>query len=115
MLDARRRPMGRLFVGLLSVLLVRWGAIAIPANAADGAPATTRVSDTVYSRMGRQPREWFSISSPAFTTSEAKPVAAGTKSVTLEAEARWRLTWFQIRGRLRRAAITRLYFSWTAW
>ena len=83
MLDARRRPMGRLFFGLLSVLLVWWGAIAIPANAADGAPATTRVSDTVYRADGTPASGMVLISWPAFTTSEAKPVAAGTKSVTL--------------------------------
>jgi hypothetical protein len=83
MLDARRRPMGRLFFGLLSVLLVWWGAIAIPANAADGAPATTRVSNTVYRADGAPAAGTVLISWPAFTTSDAKPVAAGTKSVTL--------------------------------
>lgn len=86
MLDARRRPMGRLFFGLLSVLAVWLGAIAIPANAADGAPATTRVSDTVYRADGTPASGMVLISWPAFTTSDAKPVAAGTKSVTLGSE-----------------------------
>ncbi len=83
MLDARRRPMGRLFFGLLTVLLVWWGAFASPVNAADGGPAITRVSDTVYRADGTPASGMVLISWPAFTTSDAKPVAAGTKSVTL--------------------------------
>ena len=83
MLDARRRPEGRLFLGLLSVLLFWWGALAAPAAAADGGPATTRVSDTVYRADGTPASGTVLISWPAFTTKDAKPVAAGTKSVTL--------------------------------
>jgi hypothetical protein len=48
MLDGRRRPEGRFFIGMLSVLLVWWGALAGTANAANGAPVTTRISDIVY-------------------------------------------------------------------
>ncbi len=90
MLDGRRRPEGRLFFGLLTVLLVWWGVLATSgalsgtANAADGgAPAITRVSDTVYRADGTPASGTVLISWPAFTTSDAKPVAAGTKSVTL--------------------------------
>jgi hypothetical protein len=82
MLDAWRRPEGRLFFGLLSVL-VWWGALAGTANSADGAPATTRVADTVFRADGTPASGTLLISWPAFTTSDAKPVAAGTKSVTL--------------------------------
>jgi hypothetical protein len=83
MLDARRRPVGRLFFGLVPVLLVWWGSAQAPLAAADPAPATTRVSDTVYRADGMPASGTVLISWPAFTTSDAKPVAAGTKSVTL--------------------------------
>jgi hypothetical protein len=85
MLDAWRRPVGWLFFGLLSVWLFWWGAVAVPATAADGGPATTRVSDAVYRADGTPASGTVLISWPAFTTSDAKPVAAGTKSVTLGA------------------------------
>ena len=90
MLDGRRRPEGRVFFGLVTVLLVWWGVLATTgalvgtANAADGgALATTRVSDTVFRGDGTPASGTVLISWPAFTTSDAKPVAAGTKSVTL--------------------------------
>ena len=78
MLDARRRPEGRFFIGMLSVLLVWWGALAGTANAANGAPATTRVSDIVYQGDGTPASGVLLISWPAFTTSDAKPVYAKT-------------------------------------
>jgi len=60
------------------------GALAGTANAADGsAPATTRVSDTLFRADGVPAAGVVLISWRAFTTSDAKPVAAGTKSVTL--------------------------------
>ena len=90
MLDGRRRPEGRLFFGLLTVLLVWSGVLASTgvligtANAADGsAPATTRVSNTVYRGDGTPASGTVLISWPAFTTADAKPAAAGTKSVTI--------------------------------
>ena len=43
MLDVRRRPMGRLFYGLLGIFLCWMGVATMPACAADAAPATTRV------------------------------------------------------------------------
>ena len=84
MLDGRRRPEGRFFIGMLSVLLVWWGALVGTANAANGAPATTRISDIVYQGDGSPASGVLLISWPAFTTSDSKPVAAGTKSVTLD-------------------------------
>ncbi|MGC2196940.1 MAG: hypothetical protein WA628_19855, partial [Terriglobales bacterium] len=87
MLDARRRPEGRLFCGLLSVLLVWWGLAQAPAAvAADAAPATTRLNDTLYRADGVPASGTVLISWPAFTTSDTKPVAAGTKSVLLGAD-----------------------------
>lgn len=83
MLDGRRRPEGRFFIGMLSVLLVWWGALAGTANAANGAPVTTRISDIVYQGDGSPASGVLLISWPAFTTSDSKPVAAGTKSVAL--------------------------------
>ncbi len=84
MLRGLRRPDGRLFCGLLSVLLVWSGLAQGPvAWAADAGPATTRVSDLVYRADGTAATGTVLISWPAFTTSDAKPVAAGTKSVIL--------------------------------
>jgi hypothetical protein len=83
MLEVRRRPMGRLFFGLLSVFLVWWGVAQAPLAAADSGPATTRVSDTVYRADGTPASGTVLISWPAFTTSDSTPVAAGTKSVKL--------------------------------
>jgi len=86
MLDVRRRPVGRFFCGLISVLLVSWGLMQAPASwAVDAGPATTRVSDTVYRADGTPASGTVLISWPAFTTTDAKPVAAGTKSVALDA------------------------------
>src|SRR5580765_7342588 len=60
------------------------GALAGTANAADGsAPATTGVSDTLFRADGVPAAGVVLISWPAFTTSDAKPVAEGTKSVKL--------------------------------
>ncbi len=89
MLDARRRPVGRLFFGLVSVLLIWWSiaqvpmAVADPDPAPDPHPATTRVSDTVYRADGTPASGTVLISWPTFTTSDSKPVAAATKGVTL--------------------------------
>lgn len=83
MLDGRRRLKGRLFYGLLSVLLVWWGLVQAPVAAADASPATTHVKDTVYRADGTPASGTVLISWPAFTTSDSKPVAAGTESVTL--------------------------------
>jgi trimeric autotransporter adhesin len=84
MLQVLRRPDGRLFCGLLSVLLVWSGLAQGPmARAADAGPATTRVSDLVYRADGTMASGTVLIAWPAFTTSDAKPVAAGTKSVIL--------------------------------
>jgi hypothetical protein len=58
MLDAQRRPEGRFFIGTLTVLLIWWGALAGTANAANGAPATTRVSEGLFgSHSGEQKKE----------------------------------------------------------
>ena len=83
MLDARCRPVGRFFCGLISVLLAGWGLRWTPVAVADIGPATTRVSDTVYRADGTPASGTVLISWPAFTTSDSKPVAAGSKSVTL--------------------------------
>ncbi len=52
MSESRRRPDGRLFCGLLSVV-VWWGLMqTVPVAMADVAPATTHLSDTVYRADG---------------------------------------------------------------
>ena len=50
MLDARRRPMGRFFYCLLSILWVC--AVVHTPVAAGTAPATTRLNDVVYRADG---------------------------------------------------------------
>ena len=87
MLDGRRRPEGRFFIGMLSVLLVWWGALAGTANAANGAPAATRVSDIVSQGDGTASGILL-ISWPAFTTSDAKPVYAKTAGLQKPAAAK---------------------------
>jgi trimeric autotransporter adhesin len=82
MLDARRRPRGRFFYWLLSVLWV-WGIAHAPLATAGTAPATTRVSDVVYRADSTPASGVVLISWPAFTTTDGKPVAAGNTSVTL--------------------------------
>jgi trimeric autotransporter adhesin len=82
MLDARR-PMGRFFYCLLSVLLM-WAVAHTPMNAAT-VPATTRIDDVVYRADGTVASGTVLISWPAFTTSGGAPVAAGSKSVLLGA------------------------------
>ena len=58
MLVAWRRPMGRLFFGLISVLLIWWGALGAPMAVAEGGPATTRVSESLFgSHSGEQKKE----------------------------------------------------------
>jgi hypothetical protein len=58
MLVAWRRPMGRLFFGLASVLLIWWGALSAPMAVAEGGPATTRVSEGLFgSHSGEQKKE----------------------------------------------------------
>jgi trimeric autotransporter adhesin len=74
-------PDGAAFFGLISVLLIWWGALGAPMAVAEGGPATTR--DTVFRADGTPASGSVLISWPAFTTSDAKPVAAGTKSVTV--------------------------------
>jgi len=77
MLEARRRPIGRLFF-LLGLLAMAKFAVASP-------PATTTISDTVYRADGSPASGELLISWPAFITSDGYPVAAGSESVTLGA------------------------------
>jgi hypothetical protein len=81
MLDARRRPMGRFFYCLLSILLA-WAVAPTPLRAAT-APTTTRVNDVVFRADGTPASGTVLISWPAFTTAGGAPVAAGSKSVLL--------------------------------
>jgi hypothetical protein len=63
-----------------------WAGIACVLFAASSPaqqPARTTVSDTVYRADGSPASGTVLISWPAFTTADAKPVAAGTLSVAL--------------------------------
>ena len=71
MLEAHR-PNGRFFYGLVMVLVVGWSLRqACPVIAADAAPATTHLSDTVYRADGNPASGTVLISWPAFTTAES--------------------------------------------
>ena len=74
MLDARR-PVGRLFFLLVSVLVLGMQA--------DSGPAKTTITDVVYRADGTPASGVILVSWPTFTTMDGKAVAAGTKSVTL--------------------------------
>jgi len=76
---ARRRHLWRLFCLLLSVL-----ASATMSHAQ--ALAMTNISDVVYRADGTPASGVLFISWPAFSTSDGKPVASGTKNVTLGAQ-----------------------------
>jgi hypothetical protein len=78
MFDARR-PMGRLFYLLLSLLVLLAGSQA-------WTPAMTTISDVVYRADGRPAGGTLLISWPTFSTADGTAVAAGTKSVTLGAQ-----------------------------
>ncbi len=75
MLD-NSRPGRRLFFLLL------FGLLSAPLSFAQG-PALTTVSDTVFRADGSPASGTLLISWPAFSTSDGKPVAAGTISVAL--------------------------------
>ena len=71
MLEAHR-PDGRFFYWLGLILVVGWSLIhTSPAVAADDAPATTHLSDTVYRADGNPASGTVLISWPAFTTAES--------------------------------------------
>ena len=76
---ARRRHLWRFFCLLLSVL-----ASATMSHAQ--ALAMTNISDVVYRADGTPASGVLLISWPAFSTSDGKPVASGTKNVTLGAQ-----------------------------
>jgi hypothetical protein len=78
MFDATRRPLGRLFYWLLSVVLISAGL------AAQSITLTT-ISDTVYRADGTPAGGTLLISWPEFSTAGGQAVAAGTTSVTLGA------------------------------
>jgi hypothetical protein len=71
-----RRPLGRLFFGLILV------GMTIGESPAATPPMTT-VADTVYRADGAPAVGTLLISWPAFSTANGTPVAAGTKSVPL--------------------------------
>src|SRR5438270_12712931 len=71
-----RRPLGRLFFGLIFV------GMTIGESPA-AMPTMTTVADTVYRVDGAPAVGTLLISWPAFSTANGTPVAAGTKSVPL--------------------------------
>ena len=80
-----RRPTGRLFYLLLSVIAaVGVSRMGMPVYAANG-PAMTTINDIVYRADGTVAAGALLISWPAFTTADNKPVAAGSKNVALGA------------------------------
>lgn len=82
MLDAGRRPMGRLFYwALLLTISLGWGFCAAGQNPA----GTTTISDTVFLADGTAAQGNLIISWPAFVTSNGTAVAGGTSSTTLGA------------------------------
>src|SRR5213593_671077 len=94
-----RRPRGRLFYVLLSVLL-------LTAVSRAQAPAMTTISDVVYRADGTPAAGTLLISWPAFTTADGKPVAAGTKSVMLGAQGVLSVALAPNTGRSRQARST---------
>ena len=76
MFDEHRRPWGRLFYLLASVMvLLTWSSAQTP--------STTTINDVVYRADGTLAGGTLLISWPTFSTAAGQAVAAGRKSVTL--------------------------------
>lgn len=84
MLDAGRRPMGRLFYWALILVIVAYGFRAGAFGAAPQSGAnTTSVADTVYMADGTPAAGTLIITWPAFVTASGTAVAGGTTNVAL--------------------------------
>ena len=88
MFDAGRRPSGRLFYWVLTVVIVAsgfrvsaFGAEPVPQSG----PATTTVADTVYLANGSTASGTLIITWPAFVTASGAAVAGGATNTTLGA------------------------------
>jgi hypothetical protein len=86
MLDADRRPMGRLFCWVLAAILVGTG-IRVSAFGGTPAPQTsmTTVADFIYLADGNSAKGNLIITWPAFVTASGTAVAGGVTNVALGA------------------------------
>src|ERR1035437_8427493 len=90
MVDAGRRPIGRLSYWVLAVVMISgsgltvYGAVPVPQNG----PASTTVADTVYLADGTTAQGNLIITWPAFVTASGTAVAGGTTNVTLGTNGR---------------------------
>ncbi|MGP0020043.1 MAG: hypothetical protein ACLPHP_15840 [Candidatus Sulfotelmatobacter sp.] len=87
MFDAGRRPTGRLFYWLLTVVLIAGSGLMVNGAAVvpQAGPATTTVADTVYLADGTAASGTLIITWPAFVTASGAAVAGGATNVTLGA------------------------------
>jgi hypothetical protein len=88
MVDAGRRPMGRLFYWVLTVVVAASGFRASAFGVGpvpQSGPATTTVADTVYLADGTTASGTLIITWPAFVTASGTAVAGGVTQVTLGA------------------------------
>jgi len=88
MFDAGRRPMGRLFYWVLTVVIAASGFRLSAFGAEPGpqsGPTTTTVADTVYLADGTTASGTLIITWPAFVTASGTAVAGGVTQVTLGA------------------------------
>lgn len=95
MFDAGRRPMGRLFYLVLTMIaelaglaalvnvMSLGGVVRASAPVPQSGPASTTVSDTVFRADGTPAQGTLIITWPAFITSGGAAIAAGTLDVTL--------------------------------
>ena len=87
MLDAGRRPSGRLFYWLMAMVMIGGferaasGAGAVPQSG----PATTTIADTVFLADGSRAAGSLIITWPAFLTASGVAVAGGATTTTLGA------------------------------
>lgn len=87
MFDAGRRPIGRLFYWLVTVMMITGsgmrasGAAPVPQSG----PATTTIADTVYLADGSKAQGNLIITWPAFLTANGTAVAGGTTTASLGA------------------------------
>src|SRR5262249_9168654 len=83
MVDVGSRPVGRLLCLAGELVVAAMILSALPLVMAQGGPATTTVSDTVFRADGHPAQGSLVVIWPAFITASGTPVAAGSATTTL--------------------------------
>ncbi len=87
MFDAGRRPMGRLFYWLVTLVMIAGSGLTVSGGepVPQSGPATTTIADTVFLADGSTAQGNLIITWPAFLTASGTAVAGGMTTTTLGA------------------------------